>query len=101
MNWLAWLALGAFLWAVVWLGCGAAAAVLAKRRGERAWRWIVLGLLLGPVGLLLVLKVLAHQCPHCRAPVLRAVYTCPQCGLAVPRLDHNPVGPLWTYRRDW
>lgn len=85
----------------VWSGCGLVAATVAHRRGARLKSWLVLGIFLGPVGLFLVYRILNHTCPHCGAPILRAVRTCPQCKGAIPRLKHNPVGPLWTYRRDW
>ena len=84
-----------------WIGCGVVSAVIARRRGASAYSWVALGFLLGPVGLFLVLKVLAHACPACSAPVLRAVRQCPNCGDDIPRLEYNPVGPFWTYRRDW
>jgi endogenous inhibitor of DNA gyrase (YacG/DUF329 family) len=86
---------------VIWLGLGIISATVACRRGGRIFQWGVFGVLLGPVGLFLVFRVLAHKCPSCNAPVLRAVRICPRCGEFIPRLKHNPVGPFWTYRRDW
>ncbi|MBN63172.1 MAG: hypothetical protein CME20_17595 [Gemmatimonadetes bacterium] len=84
-----------------WLGCGAAAAVMARRRGGATAPWILLGALLGPVGIYLIVKVMHHQCDACKKPVLRGVRQCPGCGDDIARLEHNPVGPMWTYRRDW
>ena len=63
--------------------------------------WILLGALLGPVGIYLIVKVMHHQCDACKKPVLRGVRLCPECGSDIARLEHNPVGPMWTYRRDW
>ena len=60
-----------------------------------------MGVLLGPIGFYMVLKVLHHLCPNCESPVLRGVRNCPVCSEEIPRLEHNPVGPMWTYRRDW
>ena len=84
-----------------WLGCGAKASVMARRRGGATGPWILLGWLLGPVGIYLILKVMNHQCDACEKPVLRGVRHCPECGSDIARLEHNPVGPMWTYRRDW
>ena len=84
-----------------WVGCGLVAARVAHRRGASLRSWIAIGMLLGPVGLFLIYRVLNHTCPHCGAPVLRAVRICPHCNESIPRLKHNPVGPFWTYRRDW
>lgn len=86
---------------VLWMGCAIATARLAHKRGASAYLWMAFGVMLGPVGLLLVLKVMVHECPHCQAPVLRAVFRCPRCGNEVPRLEKNPIGPFWTYRRHW
>ena len=94
------LAAGAFS-AAAWVGCGLVAARVAHRRGASLRGWIAIGMLLGPVGLFLIYRVLNHTCLHCGAPVLRAVRICPLCNESIPRLEHNPVGPFWTYRRDW
>ncbi len=93
--------IGGGLSVVVWIGCGISAALTARRWGARLVNWLFFGALLGPVALYLVHRVLNHSCPHCQAPVLRAVRICPGCGSQIPRLEHNPVGPFWTYRRDW
>ena len=84
-----------------WLLCGVAVAVMARRRGGGAGPWILLGILLGPIGLYVILKVMHHHCGACQIPVLRGVRHCPSCGEKIPRLEHNPVGPMWSYRRDW
>ena len=94
-------ALGGGVMALVWLGCGAVVTVVARRRGGGTVPWILQGLLLGPVGFYMILKVMHHQCEHCQRPVLRGVRRCPVCGEEIARLKNNPVGPMWTYRRDW
>ncbi len=85
----------------IWLGLGMISAAVACRLGGSIFQWVVFGVLLGPVGLLLVFRILAHKCSSCDAPVLRAVRICPRCGESILRLKHNPVGLFWTYRRDW
>ena len=86
---------------VVWLLFGMWTAIVATRRGGRGLHWVFIGVFLGPLGPLVVLKVLTHHCPSCQAKVLRAVSECPNCGREVPRMAENPDGPLWTYRRNW
>ena len=87
---------------MLWLTTSIATLIIAHRRGGSTLFWISLALLLGPVGLFLVLR-LAQSCPHCQTKVLRGIHTCPQCCRDLPRMnpDDNPVGPFWTYRRDW
>ena len=102
MDPLALVAYTAFTVVVLWLLCATITAWIAHRRGAALWQWSLLGLLLGPIGIVLVLR-LARDCPACGARVLRAVRTCPGCGEPIPVLaeDENKAGPLWTYRRDW
>lgn len=101
MNLVGWLIVGAIAALIVWLSCAVWTAVAATKRGGRTPQWLLLGLLLGPVGPLIVLRVLSHGCPHCHFPVLRSVHVCPDCGKAIPRLEKNPEDALWTYRRNW
>ena len=89
--------IGAGLSTLACLVCGVFVAAMAQRRGGRTVPWI----LLGPIGLYMILKVMDHHFPECRVPVLRGVRNCPTCGAEITRLENNPVGPMWTYRRDW
>ena len=101
MNLVGWLIIGGIAALIVWLSCAIWTASAAIKRGGRPLHWFLLGLFLGPVGPLIVLRVLTQGCPHCRSPVLRSVYVCPNCGKDVPRLEKNPEGALWTYHRNW
>jgi len=101
MDLIAWLVVGAVASLVIWLGCATWTAAAAIKRGGRTLQWVFLGALLGPVGPLIVLRVLSHRCPNCDSPVLRSVHLCPACNTEVPRLATNPAGAMWTYRRNW
>lgn len=101
MNLVGWLIVGAIAVLIVWLSSAVWTAAAAIKRGGRPPQWLFLGLLLGPVGPLIVLRVLTQGCPHCHAPVLRSVHVCPDCGKDVPRLEKNSEDALWTYRRNW
>ena len=65
--------IGAGLSTLAWLVCGVFVAVMAQRRGGRTVPWILLGVLMGPIGLYMILKVMDHHCAECRVPVLRGV----------------------------
>ena len=75
---------------------------IARKKGGKPAQWALFGLLLGPVGIYLT-AWLDRPCPTCQRRVLRDVLVCPGCGEEIPRRDpeDNPVGPLWTYRRNW
>lgn len=86
----------------LWLTTAVWALSLAKQRGGAFLKWAVLGLLLGPAGLWLAMKHV-RPCPQCAQAVLNEVPVCPACSFDIPRRDpaDNPVGPLWSYRKDW
>ena len=102
MSVLGWILLGIAGCGLVWLATAGATLWLAHRRGGSPGRWTVYGLLLGPVGIVLALRHV-RPCPGCGATVLNEVRVCPACGHDIPRRDpaDNPVGPLWSYRKDW
>jgi hypothetical protein len=102
MEFVALIAKIALFLGVVWLAGSVITLFLARKRGGNILHWLLLSLLLGPVGILLTLK-LAQPCPHCQTKVLREVHICPQCERQIPRIgsDDNPTGPLWSYRRNW
>ncbi|HJP33478.1 MAG: hypothetical protein QF689_11800 [Candidatus Latescibacteria bacterium] len=85
-----------------WMATGGAVLWLARRRGGTIVKWAAFGLLLGPFGLWLALRHV-RPCPQCTRTVLNEVPVCPTCGCRIPRRDpaDNPVGPLWSYRKDW
>jgi hypothetical protein len=78
-RWLPWLA--------AWSGAGFVGGVLVAWRRNR---WILgplLGLLLGPLGWLLVLRMAARlrECPACSRPIAIGASTCRHCGADVVR----------------
>jgi hypothetical protein len=102
MNWII-IALGSFgLLVLIWLVLAVVTLCLAHSRGGALIKWTVLGLLLGPVGLWLASNHV-RACPQCQRTVLNEVPVCPACGFDIPRRDpsDNPLGPLWSYRKDW
>jgi hypothetical protein len=70
-------------WVVVWLCCGIGAAIIASNRGERNLTAFLVGLLLGPIGVLLALTG-GKRCPHCMSKIHAAANICPKCLREIP-----------------
>ena len=87
---------------IVWLSGAITTLIIAINRGGNMVHWTLFSFLLGPFGIFLALK-LTWSCPHCRTKILREVRTCPKCQQSIPRMrpGDNPLGPFWTYRRNW
>ena len=102
MKWI-WITLIGFgVFVALWVLAAGATVWLAMSRGGAFIKWAVLGGLLGPVGLWLAVNHV-RPCPQCSRCVLNEVPVCPFCDFDIPRRDpaDNPVGPLWSYRKDW
>ena len=102
MNFFAIMLFALIAFVALWLVCAVISILMARARGAKLLQWILLGFLLGPIGIAVVLK-LATSCTSCSAKVLRGIRTCPNCREQIPAItdENNPVGPLWTYRRNW
>ena len=88
---------------VLWGLCGMAAAVLATRKGRRRTAWCLLGVLLGPVALLVAVLPspaararraaplsgqagTSRPCPFCAEAIRVEAITCRYCQRDVPPL---------------
>jgi hypothetical protein len=68
-------------WLVIWLLFGIGAAIVATNKGRSGCGWFLLGVLLGPFGLILALVVSKNQEAVDRAAVQSGVMKkCPYCG---------------------
>lgn len=69
-----------FLIAVGWLVWGIVAALIGSGKGEPGWGLFV-GLLLGPIGVLLVIfsKGYRKPCSFCRELIYEEAIVCPYC----------------------
>jgi len=65
--------------AIIWLLCGVAAAVVANSRGANGCLWFGLGVILGPLGFALAFLNSLPACPFCRKGVAREAVKCPYC----------------------
>lgn len=60
--------------------CGLIAAMIGQRKGA-AGSGFLLGLLLGPLGIVIALVMRGNRvaCPHCKELVQKAASVCPHC----------------------
>jgi hypothetical protein len=63
-----------------WLLCGIVAAMIGRRKGAGCVGFVV-GLILGPIGIIiaLVMKGNRKACPFCKELVNRDATVCPHC----------------------
>lgn len=84
-------------WGVLWFLCAFAAGLIAQMKRRGAFRWFIVGLVLGPVGTLLALgqdttdaeqrrralngdqSSIYRPCPECGEVVRRTAQVCPIC----------------------
>ena len=79
----------------IWLLFAWGAGLIARNRGEGAWRWAALGVLIGPFSWLAA-RYSGKVCLHCRSRIHRLAIVCPCCQRGqtmsgtVPELGSRP-----------
>ena len=70
---------------LIWIGSALAAVAVGQRKGE-GMAALVFGLLLGPLGLVIVLLSSGDRipCPFCREAIKRGATLCRHCGRGIP-----------------
>jgi ribosomal protein S27AE len=72
-----------------WLLFGVVSAIVARKKGRSGCAWFVLGVLLGPFGLILAFAASRHGpvvlAPSEPSPLKSAPKNCPTCGELIPQ----------------
>ena len=63
---------------LMWCALGVIAALVASSRGGSAGAGLLIGLLLGPIGIIVALFE-GTPCPHCRSRINSKATVCPKC----------------------
>jgi len=78
---------------VLWVICGVISGALAGRKGRGVRRWTILGLILGPLGLVAHAFYPARYvgtsvaCPQCGKPISPRSVACYHCQYRFPSMD--------------
>ena len=81
---------------IIWIGCGAWASTIAKQRGNDGSTGFSLGILLGPIGILIAAVMPVNpngqgkvQCPHCKEWIDKTATVCSHCQRNLPGKEIN------------
>ena len=67
-----------YLIIILWILFGVAAAIVANTKEKNVGKWFLLGLLLGPFGVLFAFFA-GKKCPYCMSKIHKEAIICPRC----------------------
>jgi hypothetical protein len=75
----------------IWLACGVIAGMIGAEKGEGCCAF-VLGVLLGPIGIVIALLVKGNRkrCASCKELIHKDASACPKCGSSTTRAPSRP-----------
>lgn len=87
---------------ITWVLFGIASAMVASSKGREAGGWFILGMILGPFGLIFALlsgkegpAQGERKCPFCAEYIKREAIVCKHCGRDLPRWDFVLSRDTW------
>lgn len=77
---------------ILWIICAFVGAALGKRKG-RGGVGFLLGLLFGPIGILVVLAIRGNRktCPACKELIHKEAIRCPRCQYDLTTTNNPPA----------
>lgn len=64
---------------IIWIACGLISAMIASGNGSSGCVFFILGILLGPIGIIIALLSSGQKCPECGKKISNDAKTCPYC----------------------
>lgn len=82
---------------LIWIACGVVAAIIGSRKGEGCAAFFI-GIILGPIGILLALGSSGNRrpCPFCKEMIHKEAVVCPHCqrDLVQPEAEARNLEPV-------
>jgi len=74
------------IYVIIWILCGLAAAAVYSGKGGSPVSGFLIGILLGPIGLIIALISGSQlpKCPYCAERIQRDAKVCPHCRKELP-----------------
>lgn len=73
---------------------GIGAAIVASNKGASGILWFFLGVILGPIGLLLAFFSGGKRCPYCKSKIHKDATICPKCQQKINIQAAHPIGKI-------
>lgn len=79
-----------------WILFGVVTALIARNKGEPVITAFIVGIILGPIGLIIIFLIAGKKCPYCKSRIHTEAIICPKCQQNLPRETKiNPMKKLY------